>query len=96
MYVSTTTSSLFNNLNRTETLATKSYLQHKNNNNKRATQSFKTGSNQTTSAHKDSGNQRLIPPYKSKMNKSTTPLPNLSSIREDLTVGFTKHSRQHC
>lgn len=29
MYVSTTTSSLFNNLNRTETLATKSYLQHK-------------------------------------------------------------------
>ena len=96
MYVSTTTSSLFNSLNRTETLASKSYLQHKNNNNKRATQSFKTGSNQTTSAHKDSGNQRLIPPYKSKMNKSTTPLPNFSSIREDLTVGFTKHSRQHC
>nr|VDD03961.1 unnamed protein product [Brassica oleracea] len=94
MYVSTTTSSLFNNLNRTETQATKSYLQHKNNNNKRATQSFKTSRNQTTSAHKDSG--KLIPPYKSKINQSTTPLPNFSSIREDLTVGFTKHSRQHC
>ena len=96
MYVSTTTSSLFNNLNRTETLATKSYLQHKNNNNKRATQSFKTGSNQTTSAHKDSGFQKLIQPYKSKINKSTIPLPNFSSIREDLTVGFTKHPRQYC
>uniref|UniRef100_A0A0D3C2W3 Uncharacterized protein n=1 Tax=Brassica oleracea var. oleracea TaxID=109376 RepID=A0A0D3C2W3_BRAOL len=46
MYVSTTTYSLFNNLNRTETQATKSYLQHKNNNNKIATQSFKTSSNQ--------------------------------------------------
>uniref|UniRef100_A0A0D3BNG5 Uncharacterized protein n=1 Tax=Brassica oleracea var. oleracea TaxID=109376 RepID=A0A0D3BNG5_BRAOL len=29
MFVSTTTSSLFNSLNRTETLASKSYLQHK-------------------------------------------------------------------
>ncbi|KAL0657520.1 hypothetical protein Bca4012_078105 [Brassica carinata] len=36
--MSTTTSSLFNTLNRTKTLATKSYHQHKNNNNKRATQ----------------------------------------------------------
>ncbi|KAF2617419.1 hypothetical protein F2Q68_00039057 [Brassica cretica] len=72
------------------------FAYQKNNNNKRATQSFKTSRNQTTSAHKDSGNQRLIPPYKSKINQSTTPLPNFSSIREDLTVGFTKHSRQHC
>ncbi|KAF3563458.1 hypothetical protein DY000_02018636 [Brassica cretica] len=53
---------------------------------KRATQSFKTGSNQTTSAHKDSGIQRLIQPHKSKINKSTIPLPNFSSRREDLTV----------
>ena len=40
MDMSTTTSSMFNTLNKTETLTTKSYLQHKNNNNnnnKRAT-----------------------------------------------------------
>ncbi|KAF8101308.1 hypothetical protein N665_0207s0004 [Sinapis alba] len=43
MGMSTATFSLFNNLNRTETLATKSYLRRKNYNNKRSTQSFKTG-----------------------------------------------------
>ncbi|KAF3487505.1 hypothetical protein F2Q69_00053154 [Brassica cretica] len=43
--------------------------------------------NQTTSAHKDSGFQKLIQPYKSKINKSTIPLPNFSSRREDLTEG---------
>ena len=54
-------------------------------------QSFKTDNNEMTSDQKDSGNKILTPPC-----KSTTPLPSFRSIKEDCTVGCTKHSRQHC
>ncbi|CDY42602.1 BnaC01g00140D [Brassica napus] len=64
--------------------ASNSVISNTNNNNKRATQSFKTGSNQTTSAHKDSGFQKLIQPYKSKINNDSGSGSGSGSISEYL------------